>query len=152
MTVPKGVVLVAIDGSPGSAGAIAFGVEEARRRQATLRLLHVWHAPTLLGGGQWILPPEIEARIGGSVQELVAAAAAAAAELDPELEVSADAVQGPVIPTIVAASAEADILIVGSRGHGGFAELVLGSVSQGAAQHAHCPVTIVRAAEGANRS
>ena len=147
MTVAKGVVLVAIDGSPGSASAIAFGIDEARRRHAAVRLLHVWHAPTLLGGGQWILPPEIEARIGGSVQELVDAATATALKLAPDLELSADAVQGPVIPTIAAASAEADILIVGSRGHGGFAELVLGSVSQGLAQHAHCPVTIVRAAE-----
>ena len=145
MTEPQGIVLVAIDGSPGSDAATAFGVAEARRRSAALRLLHVWHAPTLLGGGQWILPPEIEARIGGSVQELVDAAEAKARELGPELTISADAVQGPVIPSIVAASAEADILIVGTRGHGGFAELVLGSVSQGAAQHAHCPVTIVRA-------
>lgn len=150
MTEPKGVVLVAIDGSPGSASAIAFGVEEARRRSAAIRLIHVWHAPTLLGGGQWILPPEIEARIGGSVQELVDAASARARELGPELDIAADAVQGPVIPSLVAASADADILIVGSRGHGGFAELLLGSVSQGAAQHAHCPVTIVRA--GANES
>ena len=147
MTAPRGVVLVAIDGSAGSASAIAFGVEEARRRNAALRLIHVWHAPTLLGGGQWILPPEIEARIGGSVQELVDAASTRARELGPELDVTADAVQGPVIPSIVAASAEADILIVGSRGHGGFAELVLGSVGQGTAQHAHCPVTIVRAAQ-----
>lgn len=138
-------MLVPVDGSTGSAAAITFGVEEARRRHAALRILHVWHAPTLLGGGRWILPPEIEARIGGSVDELVDAAAAQARALDSELEITAEAIQGAVIPTITSASAEADIVIVGSRGHGGFAELVLGSVSQGVAQHARCPVTIVRA-------
>jgi nucleotide-binding universal stress UspA family protein len=64
---------------------------------------------------------------------------------DPEVEVETVAVHGSAAHSLVEAAANADLLVVGSRGHGGFAGLLLGSVSQQCAHHAPCPVVIVRA-------
>jgi nucleotide-binding universal stress UspA family protein len=145
-----GVIVVGVDHSAGAKAALRYALEEARLRQATLRVVHAWQfgyigAPGLEG----LLPA-----VGGELKDFRQGAAAA---LDETLrEVVADAAvtierrvgQGSPAAVLVEESRGADMLVVGSRGHGGFAQLLLGSVSQQCAQHAFCPVVIVRGTNG----
>jgi nucleotide-binding universal stress UspA family protein len=141
------IIVVGVDHSPGAQAALVFAEEEARLRGATLRAVHAWQygyiGYTGLEGGMPVL--------GGDVNELHAAAEAALAASvrealpDSAIEVEQRAIQGVAAGVLVDESREADLLVVGSRGHGGFAQLLLGSVSQQCAHHAECPVVIVRA-------
>jgi nucleotide-binding universal stress UspA family protein len=145
-----GVIVAGVDHSAGAKAALRFALEEARLRQAMLRVVHAWQfgytgAPGLEG----LLPA-----VGGELEDFREGAAAA---LDETLrEVVADAAvtierrvdQGAPAAVLVEESRGADMLVVGSRGHGGFAQLLLGSVSQQCAQHASCLVVIVRGTNG----
>ena len=132
------LILVGVDGSPASAKAAVWATEQARLTGGTLDLIIVWARPTSYGlplviGGY---DPEKEA------QDVVAKFAA---EIDlPSERVRTSVVNGAAPEVLVARSAHADLLAVGSRGHGGFAELLLGSVSDHVVHHAHCPVVVVR--------
>ena len=79
-----------------------------------------------------------------NAEEFLAAAAEVAREAFPDLEIETRTVEGQAADVLVQAGHGADLLVVGSRGMGGFAELLLGSVSQQCAHHATCPVVIVR--------
>ena len=140
-----GVIVVGVDHSEGAKAALRFALEEARLRQAKLRVVHAWQFGYIGAPGfEGSLPA-----VGGDVAEFHEAAEAA---LDETLRgVVADGVaierrvdQGAAAPVLIEESRDADLLVVGSRGHGGFAQLLLGSVSQQCAQHAFCPVVIVR--------
>jgi nucleotide-binding universal stress UspA family protein len=141
------VIIVGIDHSDGAKAALRFALEEARLRQATLRAVHAWEF-AYLGA------PGIEGSLPHPGSEFDALRSAAEAALDATLrEVAADAkdvevehrvLQGRPAAVLVEESRGADLLVVGSRGHGGFAQLLLGSVSQQCAHHAECPVVIVR--------
>ena len=131
----------------GAKAALAFAHEEARLRDATLRAVHAWQFGYIgYTGFEGAVPA-----VGGDIHELRAAAAAA---LDAALhEAIPDAgnvkieqrvVEGTAGAALVDESQRADLLVVGSRGHGGFAQLLLGSVSRQCAHHAACPVVIVR--------
>lgn len=146
-------VVVGVDHSDGARAALVFAHEEARLRRATLRAVHAWE-PGYVGytGFEGALPA-----VGVDISELRAAAAAVLAAMvreavpDPgEVEIEQRIVEGTAGAVLVAESREADLLVVGSRGHGGFAQLLLGSVSQQCAQHAACPVVIVRSRAGAD--
>ena len=139
------VIVVGVDQSEGARAALRFALEEARLRQATLRVVHAWQFGYIGAPGfEGSLPA-----VGGDLAEFHEAAEAA---LDETLRgVVADGVaierrvdQGAAAAVLVEESRDADLLVVGSRGHGGFAQLLLGSVSQQCAQHAFCPVVIVR--------
>jgi nucleotide-binding universal stress UspA family protein len=138
------VVVVGIDGSADAAAALGWAAAEARLRGSRLLVVHAWkpvYADVLLAG-----PLGGFSTAGGSdmqraAEELLAKATAG---LDAEgLEIERRAVEGGAPEVLVSAAAAADLLVVGSRGHGGFAGLLLGSVSQQCAHHAHCPVVIV---------
>jgi nucleotide-binding universal stress UspA family protein len=140
-----GVIVVGVDQSEGAKAALRFALEEAGLRQAKLRVVHAWQFGYIGAPGfEGSLPA-----VGGDLAEFHEAAEAA---LDETLRgVVADGVaierrvdQGAAASVLIEESRDADVLIVGSRGHGGFAQLLLGSVSQQCAQHAVCPVVIVR--------
>jgi nucleotide-binding universal stress UspA family protein len=140
-------IVVGVDHSPGAKAALVFAEEEARLRGARLRAVHAWQygyiGYTGLEGGMPVL--------GGDISDLHAAAEAALdasvreALPDSGVEIEQRAIQGVAAGVLVDESRDADLLVVGSRGHGGFTQLLLGSVSQQCAHHAECPVVIVRA-------
>jgi len=139
------VIVVGIDGSEGAARALDFAVQEALLRDSDLRIVCTWHVPTqLFAAGVGSAGLEIDAfetsmRTGAEKQ--VAAAVEGREGLRHELVVR----EGNAAVVLVAESERAELLVVGSRGHGGFTSLLLGSVSQQCAAHALCPVAIVPA-------
>jgi nucleotide-binding universal stress UspA family protein len=139
------VIVVGVDHSAGAREALRFALEEAQLRRATLRAVHAWRVG--IGAG-YIGSPAIEGIELGEVR--AAAEAALHATLreaipDPgDVEIERSVVEGAPAAVLVEESRGADLLVVGSRGHGGFAQLLLGSVSQQCAHHAECPVVIVR--------
>jgi nucleotide-binding universal stress UspA family protein len=141
-----GVIVVGVDHSPGARAALRFALEEARLRQATLRVVHAWQFGYIGAPGfEGALPA-----VGGELEDFRRAAEAALDETLRDVGADTDGVaierrdQGTAAAVLVEESRGAELLVVGSRGHGGFAQLLLGSVSQQCAQHAFCPVVIVR--------
>ncbi|GAA1816043.1 universal stress protein [Luedemannella flava] len=138
-------VVVGVDGSAVSEGAVGFAFAEAASRRVPLVVQHVWWAPAFDGitpGDPWqVDPAELEAEAGRIVAEAVAGWSARYPDVAVETRLThgADA-EAELIET----SAHASLVVVGSRGRGGFTGLLLGSVSQALTHHAECPVAIVR--------
>jgi nucleotide-binding universal stress UspA family protein len=139
-----GPITAGVDGSDESLAALAWAAREAVRRGRPLRVVQAWEYEPHEGldGGR-----EAQERWA---REAVAAAAGKAAERHTGLEVSADAVEGPVVDTLAAAAAEAEMLVLGSRGHGPVVGFLLGSVGQQVIAGAAGPVVLVRAGEKAS--
>jgi nucleotide-binding universal stress UspA family protein len=139
------VIVVGVDHSPGAKEALRFAAEEARLRGATIHAVHAWQ----YGYIGYVGPEGNVPLVGADIEQLRAAAEAALeasvreALPDTDVEIKLQAIQGTPAGVLVEASAGADLLVVGSRGHGGFVGLLLGSVSQQCAHHAACPVVIV---------
>jgi nucleotide-binding universal stress UspA family protein len=136
-----GRIVVGVDGSEESKAALRWAVEEARLRGATVRAVCAWSLPHVAGPGFAFLPGGIEEFRRDAEGVLDAAIAEVGSE---GVDVERAAVEGGAADVLVQAAQGADLLVVGSRGHGGFAGLLLGSVSQQCAHHAPCPVVIVR--------
>ena len=138
--VPGGAqVVVGVDGSAGSTAALRWAAAEAVRRQASLLVVCAWQ-PTPLGG--YMVPPT--EGYEDAADAIVDEAVAIAHRQEPELKVEVKRDFGAAVPVLVDAAREADLLVVGARGHGGFAGLLLGSTSQAVVRHAPCPVAVVR--------
>ncbi|WP_192827612.1 universal stress protein [Mycolicibacterium aromaticivorans] len=136
-------IVVGIDGSPASVKALRWAVEEARLRGATVRAVYAWSFPFRDGE---IAHLAAEAAHDALQQEAEQSAQNAVRQA---LGADADAIECVVTEdspaqALTQAARDADLLVVGSRGRGGFAGLLLGSVSSQCAQHAPCPVVIVR--------
>ncbi len=134
-------VLAGVDGSPQSTAAAHWAAEEALRRGASLRLVHAW--PWLTDGVSSFAEPD---DLPDAAQRTLAEAAEAVRARHPELTVQTDAVLDAPIDGLVAAAADADLLVLGSRGRGGFTGLLLGSVSMSVAGRSGAPVVVVREA------
>ena len=135
----RGLVVVGVDGSEMSRKALRWAVEEARLRDGRVRAVHAWWAYPMLGtsGKAHADAEDASAAVGKFVTETIGA------QCDVEVEVIA--LQGQQASSaLIDAAQEADLVVVGSRGAGGFSALLLGSVSQQVAHHAPCPVVIVR--------
>jgi nucleotide-binding universal stress UspA family protein len=144
------VIVVGVDHSEQAKKALRFALEEAKLRRATLRVVNAWRYGTIGTGIDGFYPPAV----GADVSELRAAAERALDDTLREplrdiesVEIERRVVEGPPASVLVNQSRDADLLVVGSRGHGGFTELLLGSVSQQVSHHADCPVVIVRSAK-----
>jgi|HubBroStandDraft_1064217.scaffolds.fasta_scaffold79979_2 nucleotide-binding universal stress UspA family protein len=134
-------ILVGADTSPGAAAALSWAVAEARLRGSHLRIVHVLPALRHVLSGS--TGDEYYGQLQAEAETELDAALAAFPELE-EMSVTREIVFGNAAEVLVDASGGAALLVVGSRGLGGFAGVVLGSVSAHCAHLAHCPVVIVR--------
>ena len=138
-----GTIVVGVDGSAGARAAAAFALREARLRQARLRLVAALHLPVAVFPGGFTPAvqgqDELEALARAALDECVVALG------DTEVEIETKIRAGRPAEVLIQESADdAELLVVGSRGLGGFRGLLLGSVGQQCAHHAHCPVVVVR--------
>ena len=135
-------IVVGIDGSEPSRRALRWAVEEARLRGAAVEAVHSW-SPPFVGGYPYTAtmfePAEFERAAAQLLDDVVGSTDAAGLQAPIERRV----VEGPAARVLVDASKDAALLVVGSRGRGGFAGLLLGSTSQQVCHHATCPVVVI---------
>jgi nucleotide-binding universal stress UspA family protein len=141
MTETSDRIVVGYDGSASARRALLWAAEEAQRRDALLEVVVAWHEPN-------IVDCSAVSVMTGPVPYLAAANATADDAVEDASAAGAPKVEGHAVHAapagaILAAAEGADLVVVGSRGRGGFAELVLGSVSHQVVHHATCPVVIV---------
>lgn len=137
-------IVVGVDGSENSRHALQWATAEAILRDARLDIVSCWEFPMLIASEvMWTVPPESAV--------LIHAAAARANKLIEEVNLVAMGIAYDVVTPegragveLVRFAADADMLVVGSRGAGSARELLLGSVSNYCAHHSRCPVVIVR--------
>jgi nucleotide-binding universal stress UspA family protein len=143
---PTGKIVVGIDGSDASVAALRWALEEARLRGLKIVAVHAHTLPHVSTTSQalHLIETGLDAyrAAGAEILERALADAEAADDVDVERRV----IEGPPASALLDAAEDAELLVVGSRGHGGFAALLLGSVSEQCAHHSPCPVVIVRSA------
>jgi nucleotide-binding universal stress UspA family protein len=138
-------VVVGVDGSEGSRRALAWAADEAREHQARLTVLSAWTPPpAAVGPGYGSLRGYSDADFGAVAEHQLTETVEAVLAEGPDLVVERVVIEGHPAQQLIEASSAADLLVVGCRGHGGFAGMLLGSVSQHVAAHADCPVVVVR--------
>jgi nucleotide-binding universal stress UspA family protein len=147
-----GPVLVGVDGSRAAENAVSFAFDEAAVRGTDLVALHAWttwNVPVPAPPADPAMPYAYQpGMLAQDEERLLAEALAGCTERYPQVQVEHRSVHAATRETLLAASRKAQLLVVGARGRGGFTGLLLGSVSQAALHHAHCPVAVVR--EGAD--
>jgi nucleotide-binding universal stress UspA family protein len=136
-------IVVGIDGSEGSRAALRFAAAEAKLRNDRLVAVSAWHVPTALyaGAGSGFVAPVEEEDLSGAARRAVEAELAEVLGADAGVDLVMR--EGNAAHVLIEESTDATMLVVGSRGHGGFTGLLIGSVGQQCAAHAHCPVVIV---------
>jgi len=138
-------VIVGVDGSAPSVKALDFAFDYASRRHLTLHVMHAWEVPPIgtLSVTPTIKPQEILDDIKGAEVRATSEVLAGHAEDYPDVKVVQEVVHGSAVHELAAASKDAALVVVGSRGRGGFLGLLLGSVSHGVVHHAKSPVVVV---------
>ena len=142
-------IIVGVDGSTHSERALEWAVQEAAIRQVPLRVITIFRrAISHWGAGPVTYPQEhaIAMQARESAQDATDKALAHAGDARPK-SVTVEAFGGIPAEELVNASKDADMIVVGSRGAGGFARLLLGSVGNQVVHHAHCPIVIIPAEE-----
>ena len=137
-------IVVGVDGSVGARAALRWAYEEARVHGAALEVVVAWQYPittSLPAFGSMPTPDDLE---GEAREAMLAVIAEEGITPDAGVTVTTLVAEGTGAQALLEAAAKADLLVVGSRGHGGFTGLVLGSVSQQCVNHATVPVVVVR--------
>lgn len=138
MTDATGRIVVGVDGSEASVDAVRWAVRQARLTGSELEVLTSWHFPSQYA--EWVADEiDWDARARALLEDTLAAV-----HIEKDLQITRTARPGHPAAVLTDASATAELLVVGSRGHDGFAGMLLGSVSTHVAAHAHCPVVVVR--------
>jgi nucleotide-binding universal stress UspA family protein len=131
-------IVIGIDGSEGSMRALRWGVRLAQLTEASVRVVVAWHWPLQYGALTAPLSP------AGPAQRLAEEVVESTAKEHPDLHIDSKVSEGHAAPVLIEAARGANLLVVGSRGHGEFAGMLLGSVSQHCVSHAPCPVVVIR--------
>ena len=139
-------IVVGIDGSENGIRALRWALDHASSVGARVLAVHAWGVPAFAFGGPGYVsaidPSEYERAANATLDE---ALAGLASDLPAGVELERRAVEGGAAGELIDVEREvgAALLVVGSRGHGGFAGLLLGSVSATLAHHTPCPLVIV---------
>jgi nucleotide-binding universal stress UspA family protein len=137
-------IVVGVDGSPGSRKALTWAAVEAGDHGADLVVINVWEHTLLPPAGSVSVSEHYVPEPSQSTAEELLQVIKEELGEEPPVLVRPHVKQGRPAKVLIDESANADLLVVGERGHGGFAGLVLGSVSQHVAAYAKCPVAVVR--------
>jgi nucleotide-binding universal stress UspA family protein len=138
-------IVVGVDGSPASRTALEWAGDEAVRHGSELVVLTAWlPVPPPLAGTSSTLPTHGLTDAGETAKQLLMAAIRDVLGEDPPVLVQPQVKEGSAAKLLIDFSEDADLLVVGSSGHGGFAGMLLGSVSQHVTAHAKCTVVVVR--------
>lgn len=141
-------VVVGSDGSELSDTAIAVGFEQADRLGVPLTVVHAWFTDDTTGLSA-LVTEDTALAIAQEEDAVASEAVAGWSEKYPDVRVRQRVLRAHPVEALVDQSRGAELVVVGSRGHGGFTGMLLGSVSQGVLHHAHCPVMVVRSSGGA---
>lgn len=142
-TAPR--IVVGVDGSPGSRAALTWAMHQAELTGATVEAVTAWQDPAVYGTAYGWTTTAFEgdtyaANVSKVLDDTVAAVSD---QVRAPVTVLPRVVQGHPVEALLRAAAGAQLLVVGSRGHGTFAGIMLGSVSQHCVQHAPCPVVVI---------
>ena len=135
-------IVVGVDTSEGGTRALQWAVDEAELRGTTVEAVHVWQLPVFAAtpfGAMPLNTGDFEAEALKQFDELIDAVETRA----PDVKIERTFITGHPASRLLEAAKDADLLVVGTRGHGGFTGLLLGSTSQQVSHHAPCPVVIV---------
>jgi nucleotide-binding universal stress UspA family protein len=139
----EGRIVVGYDGSPSSADALDWAARQAQLTESRLEVVMTWQWPSTLG---WSVPIPDNFDPEGDMQHSVDEALDEVRGRYPDVPIETRVANGHPAPVLVDASKGAALLVVGSRGHGEFAGMLLGSVSAYCVTRAHCPVVVHRRA------
>jgi nucleotide-binding universal stress UspA family protein len=139
MNQTSGLIVVGVDGSDASLDAVRWAVRQAELTGWNLEAVISWQFPNTYGA-QFIVDEDPEWDV---LAKNILDGALATVQ-GHQGEITHTVTQGHPAEVLTDASATADLLVVGSRGHGGFVGMLLGSVSEYVSAHAHCPVVVVR--------
>jgi nucleotide-binding universal stress UspA family protein len=133
-------IVVGVDGSPASKEALRWAARQAVLTQANLDVVIAWRPPVTYGYAVEISDADFEGRARETLDSLVSEV------LGPNVPttVRTSVTEGHPAPALIEAARGADLLVVGSRGHGAFSGMLLGSTSMHCVHHATCPVLVVR--------
>jgi nucleotide-binding universal stress UspA family protein len=138
-------IVVGVDGSPSSKAALAWAVEQAKLTDASVEAVMAWQYPISFARAAYApIGPPRDADFAAEAEQVLGAAIIETADPSGSVKVDAIVREGNPAKVLLAEAADADLLVLGSRGHGGFAEALLGSVSQHCVHHAQCAVVIMR--------
>lgn len=143
-------IVVGVDGSAASVAAVRWAAHSAAMRRVPLTLVHMMTATSIGAPSMWPAGPIPDSLIQWQEDEarhiLKASAELAESTMGgPAVDIVTGVVRSAPVPALVDASKEAQLIVVGSRGQGAVRRVLLGSVSNGLVQHAHCPVAVIRA-------
>jgi nucleotide-binding universal stress UspA family protein len=139
-------IVVGVDGSESSRAALAWAYDEAAHHSASLTVISTWHPPAMpMTPPYGSIPPEgYVSQPQRDALDLLEKLIADLEARNPPVDVRTAIEQGNPAQVLIEQSKQADLMVVGSRGHGGFRGMLLGSVSQHLVAHAGCPVVVVR--------
>jgi nucleotide-binding universal stress UspA family protein len=139
-------IVVGVDGSEGATAALEFAADEAALRGAGLGVICAWEVPAAVYGDGFVPAADVSniEAFRQHAQTVADEAVTAAKSRHPAVECESKAVQGQPVAALLEEATDAILIVVASRGRGGFKSLLLGSVTLGVVQHASCPVLVVR--------
>ncbi|HET7015392.1 MAG TPA: universal stress protein [Streptosporangiaceae bacterium] len=137
-------IVVGVDGSPSSLTALRWAINEAERTGDTVEAVVAWEYSPAAGFDWAPMAVGYDVDRRAVADKALTEAVDKAVGPDGQVAVERRVVEGYAASVLVEESADADLLVVGTRGHGTFTEALLGSVSQNCAHHAKCPIVIVR--------
>ena len=137
----EGRIVVGVDGSPSSQSALEWAADQAERTGSPLLAVTAWAWPTSYGTP---LPIPSDFDPQADAERILEEAVAPVRSAHPGITIETEATEGYTARVLVDHSEGAELLVVGSRGHGEVAGFLLGSVSEHCVSHAHCPVVVLR--------